>query len=66
MVFARQQVVVRISQQRLLYYDSLHGHGSNRLIRINDKSVPKQTNGCDCGNFICQFAERASREVCPS
>uniref|UniRef100_A0A915D5G9 Ubiquitin-like protease family profile domain-containing protein n=1 Tax=Ditylenchus dipsaci TaxID=166011 RepID=A0A915D5G9_9BILA len=52
----------------------MHRHCSNRSSTttimlsslMNDKSVPKQTNGCDCGNFICQFAERASREVCPS
>ena len=30
---------------------------------LTPKDIPKQTNGCDCGVFMCQYAEYKSRNA---
>jgi len=30
---------------------------------VNRKDIPRQTNGCDCGVFLCTFAEYIAREA---
>ena len=44
---------------------------SHRFLKLNwlnvelsiEKDIPKQTNGFDCGIFVCEYAENISRKA---
>uniref|UniRef100_A0A915ERY4 Ubiquitin-like protease family profile domain-containing protein n=1 Tax=Ditylenchus dipsaci TaxID=166011 RepID=A0A915ERY4_9BILA len=82
--------VIQVKRQRIDYYDSMSGDGSEYIeiikeymflkaksmnmdqtnlddwIGFNQKRIPQQTNGHDCGVFLCCFAKCTSRKSKPN
>ena len=52
----------RIMKKFIEKYYLLKGEVTNFKIRIRE-DIPCQTNGVDCGVFVCQYAERLARKA---